>query len=220
MKNMRILLSVLSLIWIGSTELNAQTVKDIEGNEYHTVTIGTQTWMVENLKTTKFNDGISIPNITDNNEWANLKSPGYCWTSNQPGYKDIYGALYNWYTVKTGKLAPKGWHVPSYLEWSTLVTYLGGEVIAGGKLKETGTEHWHNPNTGATNETGFTALPGGLRDEIKGEFYDRDGYGYWWSSVEKDATYGWGWGLDLFKSDMLKRYNPKGRGLSVRCIKD
>jgi uncharacterized protein (TIGR02145 family) len=142
-------------------------VTDGDGNVYNTVTIGTQIWMKGNLKTMKFNYGTSIPNVTDNTTWAGLTSAAYCWYNNDAAtYKTTYGALYNWYAVDVasndGKnVCPAGWHIPSDAEWTTLTDYLGGASVAGSKLKETGTTHWLSPNTGATNESGFTALPGG-----------------------------------------------------------
>jgi uncharacterized protein (TIGR02145 family) len=140
------------------------TLTDVDNNTYKVVKIGTQVWMAENLKTTRYNDGSAIPLVTDNTEWNNLTTPGYSWYNNDSAtYAQTYGALYNWYTVETGNLCPTGWHVPSDAEWTTLTDYLGGEAIAGGKLKETGTAHWDSPNTGATDETGFTAFPGGNR---------------------------------------------------------
>ena len=134
-------------------------VKDIDGNIYHTVTIGNQVWMVENLKTTRYNDGTAIPNVTDSSVWSKLSTPAYCWYNNDASsYKATYGALYNWYAVNVQKLCPKGWHVASNAEFYALNSFLDGEC---GKLKEAGTIHWYSPNKGATNETGFTALPGG-----------------------------------------------------------
>lgn len=160
---------------------NDSIVTDADGNVYHTVKIGTQLWTVENLKTTKFNDGSSIPLVTDGTLWMNLTTPGYCWYDNDAATnKATYGALYNWYAIHTGKLAPVGWHVPTTEEWATLAAYLGGDTVAGGKLKETDTAHWSSPNTGATNESGFSALPGGYRDG-SGNF-NLIGYtGSWWS---------------------------------------
>jgi uncharacterized protein (TIGR02145 family) len=150
---------------IGFTTYKSDAITDADGNYYNIVTIGTQTWMAENLETTKYNDGNNIPNISDNVAWSNLTTPGYCWYNNDDStYKNLYGALYNWYTVNRGKLCPIGWHVPTDAEWTTLTTYLGGESVAGGRLKETGTMHWVSPNVGAINETGFTALPGSCRD--------------------------------------------------------
>jgi len=125
-------------------------VSDIDGNYYKTIQIGSQIWMAENLKTTRYNDGSNIPLVTDNTAWSNLTTPGYCWYNNDAAtYKNVYGALYNWYAVNTGKLCPSGWHVPSEYEWTLLVNYLGGVYAAGGKLKETGTTHWYSPNAGA-----------------------------------------------------------------------
>ena len=136
------------------------SMTDKDGNTYKTIQIGTQTWMAENLKTTKYNDRTSIPLVTDATSWSNLSTPACCWQDNVPARKVTYGVLYNWYTVNTGKLCPSGWHVPSDAEWNVLTDYLGGENIAGGKLKESGFKHWNKPNTGATNETHFSALSG------------------------------------------------------------
>lgn len=172
---------------IQSSEDNIN-VTDIDGNIYHTVQIGTQIWMVENLKTTKFNDGTTIPLVTDNIAWSKLTTPAYCWNKNIENNKDTYGALYNWYAVNTGKLCPKGWHVPTDNDWTILANYLGGETYdnknieskTGGKLKESGTIHWSSPNEGATNETGFTGLPGGSRAYYKGDFNEIGTMGDWW----------------------------------------
>ncbi len=195
------------------------TVTDIDGNVYHTVTIGTQVWMVENLKTTKYNDGTSIPSVIDNYIWGFLSTPAYCWYNNSITNKSTYGALYNWYSVNTGKLAPNGWHVPSDAEWTILTTYLGGESISGGKLKEIGTNHWTSPNTGATNETGFTGVPGGYRNAY-GNYVAFGNDGCWWSStgLSADAFYR---SLSYFSNEVIK-YDPniKSFGLSVRCVKD
>jgi uncharacterized protein (TIGR02145 family) len=125
------------------------TVTDIDGNVYHTVKIGTQVWMVENLKVTKFNDGTAILLAPDSSSWSNLTTSGYCWYNNDaPAYKHTYGALYNWNTVKTGKLCPVGWHVPGNDDWATLIGYLGGESAAGYNLNEAGTSHWQSPMWG------------------------------------------------------------------------
>lgn len=194
-------------------DLPFETVTDIEGNIYHTLTIGTQVWMLENLKTTKFNDGTSIPNVTNDSIWTSLITPGYCWYDNNTSYKNPYGALFNWYTINTGKLAPVGWHIPTDAEWTVLMNYLGGEKNAGNKLKEKGTAHWKNTNTGATNETGFTALPGGYRSY---EFANFGSFSSWWSSTEGAMN------RSIISSGGVvyaNRYS-KYYGLSVRCIKD
>jgi uncharacterized protein (TIGR02145 family) len=206
---------------------NAQTVTDIDGNIYHTVAIGSQTWMVENLKTTKYNDGTSIPNVTDSTAWKALSTPGVCTYNNTSNADTIntYGRLYNWYTVNTGKLCPAGWHVPTDAEWTTLTDYLGGESVAGGKLKEIGTTHWQSPNTGATNETGFTALPGGYRFDFNVSF-DRIGiYGYWWSSTEvvpnaDIVVSAWYRFMYYYISNVFRGNYGKSNGSSVRCLRD
>jgi uncharacterized protein (TIGR02145 family) len=198
----------------------ALTVSDIDGNLYHTVTIGTQIWIVENLKTTRYNDSTPIPLVTDSAAWNSLTTPGYCWYNNDTANKNTYGAIYNWFTVNTGKLAPTGWHVPSDDEWTTLTTYLGGESIAGGKLKETGTTHWRTPNLGATNENGFTALPGGHRD-VNGSFNVIGDDGFWWSVTEYGTTgKAWYRSMDYNYVGVLRVSNNKTNGHSVRCVKN
>lgn len=196
------------------------TITDKDGNVYHQVTIGTQVWMVENLKTTKYNDGTAIPLVTEPATWSDLAAPGYCWYNNDPAtYKNTYGALYNWFAVNTGKLAPVGWHVPTDAEWTALATFLGGEAVAGGKLKETGTVHWQSTNAGATNEIGFTALPGGDR-YIGGTFQDLSELGSWWSSSEYSADNAWKRNINYGNAYLNAGKGTKGTGYSVRCIKD
>ena len=197
-----------------------EQLTDADGNIYSTVIIGTQIWITENLKTTKYNDGTDIPLVTDNTEWASLTTPGYRWYNNDMGtYGDTYGALYNWYAVNTGKLCPEGWHVPTDEEWTILTDYLGGADIAGGKLKEAGTTHWESPNTGATNETGFTALPGGYCSNM-GSFVLIGTHGNWWSSSEYMTNNGWKIGLVYNSSSVDSHGAIKIYGFSVRCIMD
>jgi uncharacterized protein (TIGR02145 family) len=199
------------------------TLTDQDGNVYKTVTIGTQTWMAENLRATTYNDGTSISNVTRATEWVNLTTGAYCNWNNTTNTDTIatYGRMYNWYAVNKGKLCPTGWHVPADAEWSTLTNYLGGENVAGGKLKETGTTHWLSPNTGATNETGFTALPGGYR-YIEGTFYSVGNYGLWWSgsATEFDVTYAWERFIDYSNSNVYRFDDNKELGYSVRCVRD
>jgi uncharacterized protein (TIGR02145 family) len=200
------------------------TMTDQDGNTYKTVTIGTQTWMAENLRTTKYNDGTAIPNITDADEWKReiLSKGAYCNYDNTTSTDTIatYGRLYNYYAVSTGKLAPKGWHVPTDAEWTQLTDYLGGKSVAGGKLKETGTTHWHSPNEGATNETGFTALPGGLRYG-SGAFSVFGIQGYWLSATEDGDSFAWQRRMDFTAGDVDRGSNGgKVFGVSVRCVKD
>jgi uncharacterized protein (TIGR02145 family) len=194
-------------------------IEDEDANIYTSITIGTQVWLVENLKTTKYRDGISIPNITDDAAWENLSSPAYCWYNNDAlTYKATYGALYNWYAVNTGKLCPAGWHAPTYGEWGTLTTYLGGDNIAG-KLKEAGTAHWVSPNTGSTNESGFTALPGGQRSE-GGVFDFALSNGLWWTSSEVSTQEAFGIWIATDLTEVNNSMEDKRQGYSVRCIKD
>lgn len=217
-------------------------ITDIDGNVYHTVKIGTQTWMVENLKTTKFNDGTTIPHVSDNITWSTLVTPAYCWNNNLVSNKDTYGALYNWYAVNTGKLCPKGWRVPTDTDWTILANFLGGETYdnnnfeskTGGKLKESGTIHWSSPNEGATNETGFTGLPGGGRSSYNGNFSGLRTWGEWWSSTEGigmedkvwwtseegELTPAWTRNLSCFVSTMNRSIGHKREGYSVRCVRD
>ena len=190
------------------------SLTDIEGNNYKTIQIGTQRWMAENLKTTIYNDGSSIP------IGSNVSTPSYCWYKNDPStYKTSFGALYNWYAVNTGKLCPTGWHVSTIDEWTTLETYLGGEDYAAGKLKETGTTHWFYPNIGATNESGFTALPGGCIGNYG--YVNIWGCGYWWSSTENSSTYAYSQVIFFNLNSIYHAIsNEKKSGLSVRCVKD
>jgi uncharacterized protein (TIGR02145 family) len=259
-------------------------LKDLDGNLYEVVKVGTQTWMAENLKTTKFNDSTDIPTLNkrmfeldntslsilekevndfktknplakefiifktenktvekvflndldmyleknpnvlqifaDNDDWAANYSPAYCWYKNDMiNYKNPYGALYNWYAVNTGKLCPIGWHVPSDDDWQTLIDSLGGISLAGGKLKEFGTKYWKTPNKGATNSTGFSAVPGGFRNNL-GEFFYIGKMGYWWSSTENNTNTAWSRNMGHIYGYVNNQPNKKQHGYSVRCLKD
>jgi uncharacterized protein (TIGR02145 family) len=227
--NIRITGGLLTIILFQSCNKQADNViKDIDGNVYTSVTIGTQVWMVENLKTTRYNDGTPIPLVTDTLEWSNLTTAGYCWYENdEVQYKDTYGALYNYFVFSLSNnknICPTGWHVPSDTEWHTLALNLDASALlgtpesytAGGKLKEMGLKHWESPNTGGTNETGFTALPGGVRYST-GEFGLVGLVGSWWSNTAGDAcTRDLGAGLN----DLLRNFVIVTCGCSSRCIKD
>jgi len=204
--------------------LSYNTISDIDGNTYKTVQIGTQMWMAENLKTTKFNDGTSIPLVTEDQNWRTLSTPGYCWYNNETNYTKGYGGLYNLYAVKTGNLCPVGWHVPSENEWTILADYLGGMGPANAKIRETGITHWQSLSSDATNVSGFTALPGGCRF-WNGQFANLGIAIYLWSSTEYGQNL---WGLEW---DYMKNWEGTGfgsgtgtqganSGLSVRCLKD
>ena len=196
------------------------TVTDIDGNVYRVVRIGNQYWMAENLKVTHYRNGDPIPNVTDNAQWTALSSGAYCNYNNDPSLADIYGRLYNWFAVADPRgLAPVGWHVPSDAEWEILVNYLGGAAVAGGALKEAGLAHWNSPNTGATNSSGFTALPGGYRSYL-GYFYYMGYIAIFWSSTEYSINYAWSRSL-LYDSAQVNRGNyVRPYGLSVRCVRD
>jgi uncharacterized protein (TIGR02145 family) len=181
----------------------AGTINDVDGNTYKVINVGSQLWMKENLKTTRYSDGSLIPNITDSASWLNLTSGAFVWYRNDEAtYKNTYGALYNWYSVNDSrKLCPEGWHVPSDEEWTILenhvynyLEYDGSEWIGvGGYMKEAGTIHWYSPNHGATNKSGFTALPAGCRYGpsyyTPEDLFINIGYtAYWWSSTDFSAT--------------------------------
>ena len=196
------------------------TVTDIDGNIYHSVTIGTQVWLVENLNTTKYRNGNPISNLTSSTDWANTAVGAYCNYNNSASNSTIYGKLYNWHAVNDSRfIAPAGWHVATEAEWTTLVNYLGGGSIAGGKLKETGTVHWTTPNTGATNETGFTGLPGGYR-WTSGTFAQITYLGRWWSATAYDSGNARAFMLNYNDNTGDLGTNIKEVGYSVRCVKD
>ncbi|OFX26037.1 MAG: hypothetical protein A2033_19550 [Bacteroidetes bacterium GWA2_31_9] len=208
------------LCW--SYNSNAQTVTDIDGNVYNTVTIGTQVWMKENLKVTKYNDGSDIgttssPNLNISSE----SNPKYLWAYNglESNVAD-YGRLYTWYAVTDNrKVCPVGWHVPGTDEWTTLTDYLGGTSTSGLKLREAGTSHWTSPNTGADNSSGFTALPGGYRHP-NGTFYYMGGTGFWWSTTDAGGGYAYYRSLSSSYAGTISMSNPKNVALSVRCLSD
>src|SRR4030042_740893 len=194
------------------------TITDADWNDYKTIQIGTQTWMAENLKTTSFKNGAQIANVSDNIVWADYTLDAYCWFKNDIAYKTNYGALYNWYAVNSGKLCPAGWHVPSSEEFETLITFLGGESAAGGKLKESNTDHWLPPNTGADNESGFSSLPGGSLPS--GDFMSLRTAGYWWSSTESNSSSASFMVIQSNNGSASLDTGVKTMGMSVRCIKD
>jgi len=213
-------------------EEGSGTVTDIDGNVYQTIKIGDQWWMMENLKVTHYRNGDPIPHVTDNGAWSDLTTGAYCEYDNNPSYVATYGRLYNWFAVDDNRnIAPEGWHVPTDAEWKQLEMYLGmsqAEADAtgfrgtdeGGKLKETGTTHWSSPNTGATNESGFTALPGGYRNNL-GSYYNMGYDAIFWTSTEYDDYYAWRRAL-YYDYSVVRRstyYNSES-GYSVRCVRD
>lgn len=194
-------------------------VVDIDGNIYQTIEIGNQWWMTENLKVTHFRNGEIIPIVTNDFLWGDISNPAYCEYDNDINNVIPYGRLYNWYAVNDAQnIAPVGWHVPSDAEWQTLVDYLGGRLFAGGKMKETGTIHWLSPNTGATNESGFSALPGGYRSG-DGYYLSIGDYALFWSSTD-DGGFAWNRMLYCTNSEVSRNSSSMRDGFSVRCVKD
>ncbi len=195
-------------------------VTDIDGNSYTTIILGDKEWMVQNLRSSKYKNGEAIPNKVSNVDWqaANNTSLGaWCYYNHTSGYNNTYGKLYNWYAISDSRgLAPAGWHIPSMGEWAVLTAYLGGSNVAGGALKEAGISNWANPNTGATNSVGFTALPGGYRLS-NGTFNYFGTWGYFGSSD-----------IGSFNQFRLRNttaatdegFYGNGEGISVRCVKD
>jgi len=206
-------IKLLACMAILTIQNHAQTVNDIDGNVYRTVTIGTQVWIVENLKTTRYSDGNIVPRVSTYNETTNADTI------------NTYGRLYDWDAANHSvhKLCPEGWHIPSDAEWTILAEQLGGHDVAGGEMKELGTAHWKSPNKGATNSSGFTALPGGYRF-ASGTFFSMGVLGsYWSSTTETLASAGQGaWRRLLSANNIeLNRYHyGKVNRLSVRCLKD
>jgi uncharacterized protein (TIGR02145 family) len=195
-------------------------VADIEGNYYNSIVIGTQTWLTEDLKTSLFNNGLPITNAAGTDSWLWRKTPAWCWYSNDSAnYSFPRGKLYNWYAVETGKLCPTGWHVPSNSEWTTLQNFLGGDTIAGGKLKTTGTFFWRSPNARATDQSGFSAIPGGYRS-ASGKFFYFTIVDNWWSTdiISPDAAYNWH--VNHESGRLYHEYSFKSFGYCVRCLKD
>jgi uncharacterized protein (TIGR02145 family) len=206
-----------------TTTATSQTVTDIDGNTYNTVQIGTQIWMSENLKTSRYRNGGSIPYVVGNSDWQALTTGAWSNYNHDAANDPIYGKLYNWYTTLGDTLCPTGWGVPTDAEWTILTTYLGGESVAGGKMKSVGTAYWNDPNTGATNESGFSVLPGGARSSI-GSFANISYVAFFWSATEFDNTNAWNRGLGNNNGYVIRNLNivnsSKSSGASVRCLRD
>jgi uncharacterized protein (TIGR02145 family) len=194
---------------------------DIDGNTYHSVLLGTQVWMVENLNVTHYRNGDKIPNITNSEEWRawDMSTGAYCNYKNNSSYAKTYGRLYNHYAViDSRKIAPEGWHVATDKEWERLEQVLCC-LYEGGKLKEAGTSHWKSPNEGATNESGFTALPGGYRVGYDDDFYGLGTTAFFWTS-DGDSFHGYYRRLSYFDAYIDNGLTVKEYGCSVRCVRD
>lgn len=202
--------------------ITPHTITDVDGNVYLTAKIGDQVWMAENLNVTHYRNGDPISEVTNNMQWSSSLNGAYCdydlYTSENSSH---YGKFYNWYALNDSrKIAPTGWHIPTDTDWNNLLSYLGIADSAGGKLKQTGTNNWNSPNTGATNSTGFTALAVGSRDE-GGTFSDFRKYACFWSSTEGAVSTVASYRLlyntsSFFGAGAIE----KASGLSIRCVKD
>jgi len=211
---------------IGVTEICDNGIDDNcngQVDEYCTVTICNQVWKLNNVNVSKYRNGDDIPQASTNQEWIDAgtnQTGAWCYFENNTANGPVYGKLYNWYAVNDSRgLAPSGWHIPSDAEWTTLYDCVGGASVAGGKLKETGTIHWNIPNAGATNSSGFTGLPGGLRN-FDGTFFYIGNFGVWWSGSEGSAALAWSRGMYHISADAGRSLRPKANGFSVRCIRD
>ena len=208
---------------VHNPNLNYGSMTDQQGNVYKTIVIGSQEWMAENLKTSIYRNGEPIATNLTNAEWENTINTqigAWAFYNNDSLYDCPYGKLYNWYAVADSRhVCPMGWHVPTDGEWTILTDYLGVSV-AGGKMKTTGTQYWLSPNAAATNESGFSALPGGFRNMNDGGFYIVGSNGDWWSSSENGAYFAWVRNLNYDNGGADQDLNNKQHGFSVRCLRD
>jgi uncharacterized protein (TIGR02145 family) len=217
-----IFLLSLSISFKSIAQESTETVHDIDGNVYPIITIGKQVWMKEDLKTTRYSNGDSISTTTPATlDITNEPTPKLQWAyDGNKSNVEIYSRLYTWFAATDDRnICPTGWHVPTYADWSTLTTYLVGEYVAGGKLKEKGTTHWKSPNTGATNESGFTALPGSSRDDY-GAYNDIGLVGNWWCATECVENTAWYRCMGYQDASVLRSVWDKTFAFSVRCVKD
>lgn len=192
-----------------------------DSNYYPSITIGTQIWMNKNLEMDHYRNGDPIPQIKEGMEWDTLKSGAWCYYNYSDSLGKIYGKLYNWYAVNDPRgLAPQGYHIPTKQEWDKLSLFLGGDSIAGSKMKEIGNSHWTSPNLGATNEFGFSALPAGNLGFINNEFRWIGLVGNWWSSSEYNINTGYSRHLGSDYKNLFDNFERKADFLSIRCIKD
>jgi len=195
-------------------------VSDIDGNKYQVFGLETQIWMSQNLRTTRLNNGLKINLVTDNNQWKSLNKPGYCWYNNDSIKNAKFGALYNLFTVATGSLCPTGWHVPDQNDWKILINSLGGENVAGGKMKSHYPGSWYYPPNFSDRPT-FLAMPGGYRNSAaKTQFTNIDTAGYWWTYISESDSGFYSIFLKALSTSIHSSYFSKNDGLSIRCIKD
>lgn len=216
----KILIAVYMIVMLLScgVEKTVSQVTDKDGNVYKTVKINNQEWMSENLNVEHYRNGDIIPQVQDEDTWYKLKTGAWCYYEHETENGKTYGKLYNWHAVNDPRgLAPEGWHIPVKTEWSVLIEFLGGESKAGGKMKDK--TLWYEPNTSATNKSGFSAYPGGYRVS-SGQFYNKGKLSHFWASNELEKDFAHTVELYYYKPDAIMRINLKVGGLSVRCIKD
>lgn len=212
-------LSIVVLMYVATSM--AQTITDFDANVYNTIVIGSQTWMKENLKVSHYQNGVEIPMVTDDIQWSSTKSGASCNYANSSIISNTYGKIYNFYAVENlNNICPIGWHVPSDKEWDTLIAYLGGAESAGGLLKSTNL--WNLPNIGASDNFGFSALPGGGRSGNDGAFLNLNNTGFYWSSTDDGVGGAWIRILSNTNSSIIRGNgnSTKNDGFYVRCIKD
>jgi len=199
------------------------SVSDIDGNTYKTIQIGSQTWMAENLKTEHYSNGDPITNVNEFDLWEVLLEGAWTYYDNNDNMNYDYGKLYNWFAVEDSRnICPAGWHIPDDPEWEALLTQLGGYLVAGAKMKETGLNHFAYSNEGSTNESGFTALPGGMKDYGSLSF-DLGLTGFWWSSTNANDYYdleAYYYYVSRDLDNVLDGTGDKNNGISCRCVKD
>lgn len=208
------------------------TITDIDGNVYHTLVVGNQTWMIENLKTTHYNDGSAINVVTDSAEWASLITPACCWYNNDStSYNDTYGLLYNWYAVNSNMMTPRGWHIATEADWQELEAYASVFVYKSNSLAKilASSSRWRSStssnavgnNLSANNSSGFSALPGGYRINSRLSYSKIDSVGAWWCSDQTDSV-GFARAVSIRndQSTVDRRLYNKWKGFSIRCVKD
>lgn len=217
-------LMLLAISWTKNSSIQSSTIGDensIQQNKIASVTIGTQVWMKKNLDVSRYKNGDKIPQVKNPAQWAKLTTGAWCWYNNDSATGAVYGKLYNWYAIHDPRgLAPEGWHIPGDAEWDVVLKFLGNnENNAGGRMKITGTAFWLDPNVNATNSTGFGAPGGGYRDNL-GQFAYLNFLGYWWSSTGNGPYHAWCRRLVSYGGFMDRMAYEKGKGFSVRCVKD
>lgn len=224
MKTQKLRLGIIIVFLCGvfttvSAQKAGESAKDVDGNIYESVVIGTQTWLTENLKSTRYDDATEIKEMKDNGEWAKATAPGFCWYNNDAANKDEYGALYNWHVIKNGNICPKGWHVPTDAEWTTLETFVGGSAQAALMLKEKGTQHWKSTSDAVGDTYNFSAIAAGFRNS-DGNFTYQLSDCCFWTATPSTPTYAHNRSFSYYDKGINSRDIQRTNGYSIRCVKD